>query len=281
LLNPESGAAIDYALANARPFFLRHVRARVPVSQALCQVFGNAFAILVGLPWHLRCSHRRSRICICTRKNVTQEKSAQGRHHNSLHEGFFPLHRCWPAFPLPITTKRPLLRRIFARLSQWFADATNGIIDFFVRRGHFGRVNTDELCTTRSDGTEVCASGDQLAAILAETSAGAPQQGGNEAPASASASGLGIEADNSTTITATAVASSTSDIVSPSSTDEDADAPDGLSEAPASGSASGLGADTDGPRTTTPASEDIPDAETLSPSPTPEHATPELDAAYD
>jgi hypothetical protein len=41
--------------------------------------------------------------------------------------------------------------------------------DFFVER-----VYTQEICAKKSAGTEVCASGDQLAAILGGTSAGAP-----------------------------------------------------------------------------------------------------------
>ena len=70
-----------------------------------------------------------------------------------------------------------------ASLIAWLADAANGITDFFAQVGNFGRVNTGELCTTTSDGTEVCASGDQLAAILS-AQAGAPSAGGNsEAPA--------------------------------------------------------------------------------------------------
>jgi hypothetical protein len=51
--------------------------------------------------------------------------------------------------------------------------SANGITNFFTRVGNLGRVNTDELCTTPPDGTEVWASADQLAAILAGTSAGA------------------------------------------------------------------------------------------------------------
>jgi hypothetical protein len=69
-------------------------------------------------------------------------------------------------------------------LIAWLASASNGIGDFLAKRGHF-----DELCTKKSDGTEVCASGDQLAAILAGTAAGAPAIGEtNGAPASQPAS---------------------------------------------------------------------------------------------
>jgi len=38
------------------------------------------------------------------------------------------------------------LNNIFVQLTQWFADAANGITDFFAKVGNFGRVNTDELC---------------------------------------------------------------------------------------------------------------------------------------
>ena len=62
---------------------------------------------------------------------------------------------------------------LFARLTQWFADAQNSIADFFAHRVH-----TQEICTTPSDGMQVCASADQLAAILAGTSAGAPREQG-------------------------------------------------------------------------------------------------------
>jgi hypothetical protein len=80
---------------------------------------------------------------------------------------------------------QPLFHSLFARLAQWFADPTNGIPDLFVRRVH-----TQEICTTRSDGSEVCASADQLAAILTGVSSGASPKGGSEAPATAPASAL-------------------------------------------------------------------------------------------
>ena len=43
-------------------------------------------------------------------------------------------------------------------------DATNGIKEFFAELVH-----TQEICTTRSDGTEVCANADQLAALLSRS----------------------------------------------------------------------------------------------------------------
>jgi len=104
---------------------------------------------------------------------------------------------------------------LFARLTQWFADAANGIEDFFARVGNFGRVNTDELCTTKSDGSEVCASGDQLAAILsASAAASTPTAGGTPSSGDAPGAPAGLSAPeapdaDTTTDTPTAAISST------------------------------------------------------------------------
>ncbi len=46
-------------------------------------------------------------------------------------------------------------------LLAWFADRTNGIAKFFA-----GEVHTDMLCVKKSDGGEVCLSGDQLQGIV-------------------------------------------------------------------------------------------------------------------
>jgi hypothetical protein len=62
-------------------------------------------------------------------------------------------------------------------------------------------VITAEICTKKSDGTEVCASGDQLAAILAGKSAGAPEGSEGEAPASMSAQTERSNANTTTTTT--------------------------------------------------------------------------------
>ncbi len=51
---------------------------------------------------------------------------------------------------------------IFSKLTEWFADAANGVGQFFAREVH-----TDSLCVKKSDGTDVCVTGDQLAALLA------------------------------------------------------------------------------------------------------------------
>jgi hypothetical protein len=50
---------------------------------------------------------------------------------------------------------------LFSRITSWLADAQNGITDFFAQiihasEGHFAK----EVCVGKSDGTEVCASGD-------------------------------------------------------------------------------------------------------------------------
>ena len=51
---------------------------------------------------------------------------------------------------------------LFSRIAQWFADTTNGIKEFFA-----ASVHTQEICTRKSDGTNVCVSGDHLATLLA------------------------------------------------------------------------------------------------------------------
>ena len=50
---------------------------------------------------------------------------------------------------------------IFAQIKTWFADAANGIVKFFAKEVH-----TDTLCIKKSDGDEVCVTGDELANIL-------------------------------------------------------------------------------------------------------------------
>lgn len=48
------------------------------------------------------------------------------------------------------------------KLMTWFADAQNGIKNFFAKKIH-----TEELCIAKSNGEEVCVDGDQLSALLA------------------------------------------------------------------------------------------------------------------
>jgi hypothetical protein len=68
-------------------------------------------------------------------------------------------------------------RNIFAKMTKWFADATNGITEFFAKRVH-----TEEICVAKSDGTEVCITGDQLEDILSGQAAGAAASGNIDTP---------------------------------------------------------------------------------------------------
>lgn len=53
---------------------------------------------------------------------------------------------------------------LFARIKAWFADAANGIGDFFAKR-----IVGDQLCARKSDGSLECLTGDQLAAVVTAT----------------------------------------------------------------------------------------------------------------
>jgi hypothetical protein len=54
---------------------------------------------------------------------------------------------------------------VFAKVTTWMGEAGNGIGDFFANRVH-----TKELCVAKSDGTEFCANGDQLEAMVSNDS---------------------------------------------------------------------------------------------------------------
>jgi hypothetical protein len=98
-----------------------------------------------------------------------------------------------------------------ARLTHWFADATNGIDEMFARVFRA----KDALCIN-----DTCVNEDQLKSLLGQSAAaGASAGGGPSAPGGSSAS-LGESADTATTTT-------------PASEEEEADAPEGPSEAPA------------------------------------------------
>jgi Domain of unknown function (DUF5011) len=65
-----------------------------------------------------------------------------------------------------------------ATLIAWLASADNGITDLFAKNvyatnGDFHQVTTDNLCARKSDGSSVCVTGDQLAALLSQTAAAA------------------------------------------------------------------------------------------------------------
>jgi hypothetical protein len=76
---------------------------------------------------------------------------------------------------------------IFSKLTDWFADAANGVGKFFA-----DEVHTDTLCVKKSDGTDVCVTGDQLSNLLSGQSvapapAPAPAPTPEPAPTSESA----------------------------------------------------------------------------------------------
>ena len=71
--------------------------------------------------------------------------------------------------PLPGSASESFATAFFTNLkttlSAWLADAGNGITDIFANR-----VRTKEICVAKSDGTEFCATGDQLAAMAQNSS---------------------------------------------------------------------------------------------------------------
>jgi hypothetical protein len=123
-------------------------------------------------------------------------------------------------------------------LASNVSETAHLVIDAVTARvGAFGRVDTQELCTTKSDRTEVCVSGDQLAAILAGVSAGAPALGVEGGAPAAAPPGLGNE-DDPERIADPATASSTLDSISPPSTEPGNEAADASSVGPDASAAS-------------------------------------------
>ncbi len=61
---------------------------------------------------------------------------------------------------------------LFSRVTTWFADAGNGIVKLFA-----GEVHTNKLCVKKSNGDDVCVTGDQLDTLLAN--AGSSGSGNN------------------------------------------------------------------------------------------------------
>jgi Domain of unknown function (DUF5011) len=57
-----------------------------------------------------------------------------------------------------------------ANLIAWLGNASNGIHDLYVSVIHSTEVHTKNLCVQKSDSTEVCITGDQLALVLANSS---------------------------------------------------------------------------------------------------------------
>ncbi len=82
-------------------------------------------------------------------------------------------------------------------LIAWLGNAGNGIADLFAKNIYATNVTAhsvtaDELCAKKSDGTSVCVSGDQLAAVLAATNQTSSGQG-----TVASGQGSGSDASSS------------------------------------------------------------------------------------
>jgi len=65
---------------------------------------------------------------------------------------------------------------LFAKVTTWLADAGNGIIKLFVKEVH-----TDKICVAKSDGTEFCATGDELENIV-NSNGGGGSSGGSSSP---------------------------------------------------------------------------------------------------
>jgi endosialidase-like protein len=70
-------------------------------------------------------------------------------------------------------------------LVAWLGSATNGIGDFFAKVGHFNEADVGKLCVAKSDGSQFCVTGDQLAAIATADAANTQQPAATgSAPAS-------------------------------------------------------------------------------------------------
>jgi hypothetical protein len=82
----------------------------------------------------------------------------------------------------PFTTR--FFSSLFTRLTEWFADATNGIRDFYASIVHSDRVETKELCVGST-----CVTEDQFKAMVARSAAAGAPSAGSGAPDSDSALG--------------------------------------------------------------------------------------------
>jgi len=111
------------------------------------------------------------------------------------------------------------IQNLLAQITQWLASATNGIDQFFAQVGNFQTVNsqtsnasttnTNQLCITKSDGTPVCVTGDQLAALLDQTaSAQTP-----ESVSSSASNGSESSFQNSSSTSPISVSSTTPPII--------------------------------------------------------------------
>ncbi len=66
---------------------------------------------------------------------------------------------------------------LFEKVKTWLADAGNGILKFFAKE-----IYTEKLCIKKSDGNDVCVTGDELAAILVGMSSSSSSGGSSSSP---------------------------------------------------------------------------------------------------
>ncbi len=64
-----------------------------------------------------------------------------------------------------------LLRSLYTNMHNWLASAGNGIDKLFAKEVYAQRVEADELCAHKTDGTRVCVNGNQLEALLTNNQA--------------------------------------------------------------------------------------------------------------
>jgi hypothetical protein len=86
-------------------------------------------------------------------------------------------------------------------LVAWLGSASNGIHDLYAGIIHSQEDHTQKLCVAKSDGSEFCVNGDQLAALAAAGASTAPSGGSTGAPAALSASADAGSATNTTSAT--------------------------------------------------------------------------------
>jgi hypothetical protein len=90
------------------------------------------------------------------------------------------------------------LHNVLAAVGAWLADATNGITKIFAKEVH-----TDELCVKKSDGSDVCVTGDQLAALLGSSggsAASSTQDDSTSSPQDTQPPAVSINGNNPATV---------------------------------------------------------------------------------
>jgi trimeric autotransporter adhesin len=68
------------------------------------------------------------------------------------------------------TGAKTFVGRFFDRMKSWLADAGNGITDLYAKVIHSDRVETKTICVQKSNGENVCLTGDQLDALISGAS---------------------------------------------------------------------------------------------------------------